>query len=426
MSLSNEIITKCINEQFNESANIKFLQKIWEYGKSRLLVCEFGYKKVRFGIDVSPLKDSDKQLHLKLCWRKPYELYRYKLKFEKIISIEEIGYYLEYVTKICFDYIDKNAQIKVSVIVPVYNREQTLGRLIQSFQSQSMPKDKFEVIFVDDNSSDKSIDIIHNLSKGLNYSVLRSPIQSGNASQPRNIGLTAAKGIYTFFVDSDDYIDNDCLLNSYSMAVRNHSDIVYVKCASTNKGRSLKSRLWGGLNNVDEADIYNNYLLLSFHSFKLFKTYLLTSNAIFFDKSLAVGEDQLFLVSALCHCKKVSILKDKTYYFLTTEDNVEHLSQTKESNDNLYKKWALCLVNIFNVQDFDRKKKLFNCLLFRFIKKYSEHYNKFERSRKETIMSVLNLFSKYMELYDDSLIYEDGKEGLIKFLWNNNAKNKQV
>ena len=189
MLLSNEIITKYIKKQFKESKNIKFLQKIWEFGKNKLLVCEFGYKKVRFGIDISPVKDSDKQLHLKLCWRKPYELYRYKLKFEKIISLEDIGHYLEYVTKRCFDYIDKNAQIKVSVIVPVYNREQTLSRLIKSFQSQSMPKEQFEVIFVDDNSSDKSIDVIHNLSKGLNYSVLKSPIQSGNASQPRNIGL---------------------------------------------------------------------------------------------------------------------------------------------------------------------------------------------------------------------------------------------
>lgn len=422
MSLSNEIITKYINEQFKGSSNIKFLQKIWEYGKNKLLVCEFGYKKVRFGIDVSPLENSDNQLHLKLCWRKPYELYRSKLKFDKVISIKEIGRYLADVTQKCFDYIDNNAEIRVSVIVPVYNREQTLSRLIQSFQSQSMPKEKFEIIFVDDNSSDNSIDIIHKLSKGLNYSVLKSPIQSGNASQPRNIGLMAARGIYTFFVDSDDYIDNDCLLTSYNTAIHNHSDIVYVKCESTNKGRSLKSRLWSGVNNVDEADIFNNYLLLSFYSFKLFKTYLLTSNAIYFDKSLSVGEDQLFLVSALCHAKKVSILKDKTYYFLTTEDNVEHLSQSKETNDNLYKKWALCLVNIFNVRDYERKKKLFNCLLFRFVKKYSEHYTKFERSRKETILSILSLFSKYVELYEDSLIYEDGKEGLVKFLWNGNTK----
>lgn len=418
MSLSNEIITKYINEQFKKSANVKFLQKIWEFGKNKLLVCEFGYKKVKFGIDVSPLKDSDKKLHLKLCWRKPYELYRNKLGFEKVISIEDIGQYLENITQRCIDYIDKNADIKVSVIVPVYNREQTLCRLIQSFHTQTMPKEKFEIIFVDDNSSDKSIDTIHKFSKGLNYSVLKSPIQSGNASQPRNIGLMAARGIYTFFVDSDDYIDNDCLLNSYNMAIHSHSDIVYVKCESTSKDRSLKSRLWSGLNNIDDADIYSNYLLLSFYSFKLFKTHLLINNAIYFDKSLSVGEDQLFIVSALCHSKKVSILKDKTYYFLTTDDNVEHLSQTKETNDNLYKKWALCLINIFNVQDYERKKKLFNCLLFRFVKKYSDNFNKFERSRRETIMSVLNLFSKYKELYEDSLIYNDGKECLVKFLWN--------
>ncbi|WP_019002902.1 glycosyltransferase family 2 protein [Succinimonas amylolytica] len=423
MLLSNEILTGYINEQFNRYGNIKFLEKIWEYGKNKLLVCEFVYKNVRFGIDITPLNDSDKLIHLKLCWRKPYELYRSKLKFERIISTDDIGQYLEDISKRCFDYIDKNAEIMVSVIVPVYNREQTLGRLIKSFQTQSMPKEKFEIIFVDDSSSDKSIDIIHNLSQGLIYSVLKSPIQSGNASQPRNIGLLAARGLYTFFVDSDDYIDNDCIMKSYNMAIHNHSDIVYVKCESTSKSRSLKSRLWNGPNNVKDADIYNDYLLLSFYSFKLFKTYLLTNNTIFFDKSLSVGEDQLFIVNALCYAKKISIIKDKTYYYLTTEDNIEHLSQVKETNDNLYKKWVLCLVNIFNVKDIERKKKLFNCLLFRFVKKYSEHYEKYENSRKETIISVLNLFSKYSELYDDSLIYEDGKEGLVKFLWNRSIVN---
>lgn len=418
MPITNEILSKLIDEQIKDSLSSTFFKRLWVYEKKKLLVCEFGYKNVGFGIDVAPVAESGEMVSLTLCWRKPYDIYLFKSKCIKIIHISKLISSLDEIVKKAVNYITENSHIKISIIVPVYNRAKTLSRLIDSFKSQTLPKDQFEIIYVDDNSSDNSIDVINENSKGLIYSILKSPIQSGNASQPRNIGIMAARGIYTFFVDSDDYLDKDCMLNSYNMAVRNKSDIVYVKCDSTGNGRSLKSRLWKGLNNVGDADIFSNYLLLNFYSFKLFKTILLRKNNIFFDKSLTLGEDQAFLVSALCKADKVSILKDKSYYFLTTEDEVEHLSKTKESFDNLYKKWVFPLANIINVDNLEKKKKLYNCLLFRFVKKYSSNFERLSKEHRNVITSVLNAFRQNSELFDDSLVYDDGKEGLSFFSFN--------
>ncbi len=416
MQITNEMLTDMINKHLKDSPYKKYFKLIWEYGKQKLLVCEFSHNNVRFGIDISP-KDTDSVL-MKLCWRKPYELYGHKLKVAKSTPIKLFNNLLDEIVEKCINFINNNGKIKVSVIVPIFNREKTLNRLISSFQSQTMSKEEFEVIFVDDKSSDRSIEVIEQLSQGFNYSILKSPVQSGNASQPRNIGIKAARGIYTLFVDSDDYIDQDCLLNAYDYAIKNKADIVYLKCESVNEGRSLKSRLWNGINNIEDADIFSNYLLMSFYSFKLFKTNILVQNSIYFDKSLFVGEDQVFLVNALCNSNKVSILKDKTYYFLTTEQDVEHLSKIKESSINLFKKWTLCLNSIVSVRNHDKKKKLYNCLFFRFLKKYSDNFNNPPADRIETLRSVLQMFAKYHELYDDSLIYSDGKICLDKLNWN--------
>ena len=78
----------------------------------------------------------------------------------------------------------------VSIIVPVYNRENLIKPCIESINSQTYDKSKWEVIFVDDASTDKTIETIETLiDKNINYRILKRPIGSGNASA----GLTNEK-----------------------------------------------------------------------------------------------------------------------------------------------------------------------------------------------------------------------------------------
>ncbi|MCV5359790.1 glycosyltransferase family 2 protein, partial [Escherichia coli] len=83
---------------------------------------------------------------------------------------------------------------------------------INSLNNQTINKDRFEVVFIDDCSSDKSIAAIeYNISPDINYRIIRREVGSGNASTPRNEGIKSAKGRYIFFMDSDDYIDETLL-----------------------------------------------------------------------------------------------------------------------------------------------------------------------------------------------------------------------
>lgn len=93
---------------------------------------------------------------------------------------------------------------KISVIVPVYNVENTIGKCLDSIVNQTL-KD-IEIIVVNDGSKDKSQDIIDEYEK--KYSNIKSYIkENGGLSDARNYGLEKASGAYICFVDSDDYID---------------------------------------------------------------------------------------------------------------------------------------------------------------------------------------------------------------------------
>lgn len=93
---------------------------------------------------------------------------------------------------------------KISVIVPVYNVENTIGKCLDSIVNQTL-KD-IEIIVVNDGSKDKSQDIIDEYAK--KYSNIKSYIkENGGLSDARNYGLEKASGDYICFVDSDDYID---------------------------------------------------------------------------------------------------------------------------------------------------------------------------------------------------------------------------
>ena len=92
--------------------------------------------------------------------------------------------------------------IKLSIIIPTYNRNESLIKLLQVLQSQIT--NEVEVIVVDDHSDNKlKIDF----PSWLNY--IRLEENSGGASIPRNIGLDIAKGEYITFIDADDLVSDD-------------------------------------------------------------------------------------------------------------------------------------------------------------------------------------------------------------------------
>lgn len=104
--------------------------------------------------------------------------------------------------------------MKLSIIIPIYNVENYLNRCLDSCLIQDIPSDKYEVIAVNDGSPDNCAKILADYSKIHNNLRILTQHNSG-LSIARNNGLKIAKGEYVWFVDSDDWIENNCLLNIF-------------------------------------------------------------------------------------------------------------------------------------------------------------------------------------------------------------------
>ena len=112
--------------------------------------------------------------------------------------------------------------IKVSVIVPVYNVEKYIVKCINSLIKQKLKE--IEIIIVNDGTKDNSIKLIEE-----NFNDDRIKIynkKNGGLASARNYGIKKAKGEFLFFVDSDDFIEKECLYEMYKLAKKDKVDLV--------------------------------------------------------------------------------------------------------------------------------------------------------------------------------------------------------
>lgn len=112
---------------------------------------------------------------------------------------------------------------KISIIIPIYNVDKYLEKCLDSILNQTF-KD-FEVILVNDGSTDNSDIIIDRYSK-LDNRLKAIHQKNGGVSHARNVGVKASKGEYIGFVDPDDWIYEDMFMNLYEVAISTNSDIV--------------------------------------------------------------------------------------------------------------------------------------------------------------------------------------------------------
>ena len=110
----------------------------------------------------------------------------------------------------------------VSVIMPVYNVDRYLEKAIRSVLAQTFSD--FELILIDDGSTDKSAEICDGFHSYTNVTVLHIP--NSGVAHARNTGLKTAKGKYIAFFDSDDWVEPDMLSRMVTAAEETQSEIV--------------------------------------------------------------------------------------------------------------------------------------------------------------------------------------------------------
>ncbi|MCH5674929.1 glycosyltransferase family 2 protein [Streptomyces gilvus] len=214
-------------------------------------------------------------------------------------------------------------RVKVSVIVPVYNTGKYVDECAPSLLEQSLPADEYEVIYVDDGSTDDTLARLERIAaEHPNVQVHTQP-NSGWPGAPRNLGMRHAKGEYVQFVDHDDQLGHEALERLYEHAKRNDADVVLGKMSSTMVRPRRVFR-----HTVDACTIENDELMQSMSPHKMFRRAFIEEHGLRFPEGPWIMEDLLFVSAAYLKAQRVSILADyPCYYWLKREDggnNTQH------------------------------------------------------------------------------------------------------
>lgn len=221
----------------------------------------------------------------------------------------------------------------ISIIIPVYNSINYMERCLKCLDEQT--SNQFEVIFIDDCSTDNSYEELCEKLKEVKYSyqLLKNEKNMG-PGLTRNRGIDNANGEYLLFVDSDDFISNDCIEKLVFLIENDEFDCVifdYHKLFENGKLKKFNTMH----SNIDKID---NKILLALSSgstcCKLYKKKTIKDNNVYFP-DLIRSEDLVFNKIAISKCKNVFYLKEPLYYYYQRSNSIMHDVSTLNPQNNI-------------------------------------------------------------------------------------------
>lgn len=123
----------------------------------------------------------------------------------------------------------ENKEIKVSVVIPVYNTEKYVREAVESIMNQTLRE--LEIIIINDGSTDNSLQVAEELAAADSRIQVYSQTNRG-LSMARNAGITHAHGRYIYFMDSDDLLEKDAMELCYSKCEEKELDFVFFDAQS--------------------------------------------------------------------------------------------------------------------------------------------------------------------------------------------------
>lgn len=213
--------------------------------------------------------------------------------------------------------------MKFSLIIPFFNAEQWIGRCLDSCLHQDIPQDDYELILIDDGSSDNSSSIAEEKLLGKdNVTILHQENKGQGAA--RNKGLCVAKGELVWFIDSDDRIEENCL-GSIAGLIED-ADILAISAADEREGRSIRRFGWKSSWGVSGKELVRSTKINVGTPFSIYRRALLEKNGLRFIENI-FHEDAEFTPRAYFFADKV-ICTDCIFYYVYPSPG----STTRSSN----------------------------------------------------------------------------------------------
>lgn len=325
-----------------------------------------------------------------------------------------------------------NTSIKVSVLISTYNKENFIGKTLKSLLNQTMNKSDFEVILVDDCSTDNTLNIASMIINEFdNYKLVQFDGNSGTPAKPRNLSIDLSAGKYIMFVDGDDWLPNNALEILYNLINENSTDYAtgltkYMFDNKTGRAGVVFSKF--DQNKTDIVNIRKSLYHLA-PAGRIMRSSIIKDNNILFPEMI-FGEDFQFFADVLLNTNKISTTKKVVYY-----------ANRYSENKSLVRTEASTLINRMNLQmkayqyllNRHKSNKAFKNVLFRIINKDILENKFFDKRFLQdfdellvTLQNALNIIEqdfKVIDYADDELnqhairlIKEGDEDKILDFL----------
>lgn len=236
--------------------------------------------------------------------------------------------------------------MKFSVIVPVYNVQKYLKRCLDSVLNQTYKN--YEIILIDDGSTDCSGDICDQYEKKYNdVKVIHQENQGLSAA--RNCGLEAAKGEWIVFVDSDDWIEQDMLRTISEYMKETDADLYGFNTRKVDENNMEAGRLLFSVENntmyffnEEEKFDFFFYKLMQYKigwevCFKVYKKSIIEEkNLRFVSTEKIFAEDYLFTFQYMLYVDKIAFLCNIFYNYFQRNDSLLHSTVKRSILPKLY------------------------------------------------------------------------------------------
>lgn len=227
--------------------------------------------------------------------------------------------------------------VKVSIVVPVYNVEKYLEECISSLVKQNYLN--YEIIVVDDGSTDQSLSIIKKLATKYNEIKVFTK-KNGGLSDARNYGIRMSRGDFIMFVDSDDFISEDLISDGINDLMRNNADVwIHNFQPVSDIGKNIEVKnfqkfVYSQL--VEDGSTALNHLLTQkfphFAPIGIYRRTLFSVNSITFPKGRRF-EDSAVMYKIIGAAKRVCFSNNRGYFYRQNSSSIMHNVKFSDAED---------------------------------------------------------------------------------------------
>ncbi|WP_289054497.1 glycosyltransferase [Carboxylicivirga marina] len=198
----------------------------------------------------------------------------------------------------------------LSIIIPVFNVERYVAKCINSLTSQISEKDMIEIIIIDDGSTDDSLSVIKNMKLPAYIKLIHT--ENNGVGVARNIGIDNSSGEYIWFIDSDDFVEDNFMPKALSKLKKNEYDVLAFSFQCCDEKWNIIPCRQNKVSFSGEQSGSAYYLETYKESYlwmHIFKSQVIKDNGLYF-KPILFMQDSEFMPRVLCCSKRVGYLDE--------------------------------------------------------------------------------------------------------------------